>query len=90
MPQSTANATTRIAMGGDSATLLLFSQLSVAALAICMGRPDGRFAALVLLILIILTRSALRLLHGPAAPWARAGLMWMCYRLCPGSRRDRS
>jgi hypothetical protein len=55
-------------------TLLLLSQASIAALAICMGESEGRFAALVLLILLILTRSAARLSKGPAATLAVAGL----------------
>lgn len=58
----------------DRATLLLLCQASIAALSICMGGTDGRFAALVLLILIILSRSAARLRHGPIAGLALAGL----------------
>ena len=42
-------------------TLLLLSQASIAALAIFTGQSEGRFAALVLLVLLILTRSAARL-----------------------------
>jgi hypothetical protein len=56
------------------ATLLQLGQASVAALAVCLGQPDGRFAALVLLILLILTRAALRIADGPAATLALAGL----------------
>jgi hypothetical protein len=55
-------------------TLLVLSQSSLAVLAIGIGGPDGRFAALVLLILLFLTRSATRKTDGPAATLARAGL----------------
>lgn len=72
--QTTANPDTGMPISGDRATLLLLSQASIAALAICMGRPDGRFAALVLLILMILTRSAVRFTGGPVAALALAGL----------------
>jgi hypothetical protein len=56
------------------ATLLVLGQASIAALAICLGQEAGRFAALVLLILLILTRSAARVMDGPAATLALAGL----------------
>jgi hypothetical protein len=56
------------------ATLLQLGQCSIAALAIASGEPDGRFAALVLLILLILTRSAARIAGGVAPTLAMAGL----------------
>ncbi|MDB5400490.1 MAG: hypothetical protein JWQ55_2508 [Rhodopila sp.] len=55
-------------------TLLTLSQASIAALAICIGHADGRFAALVLLILLILSRAAARVTVGPVATLAIAGL----------------
>jgi hypothetical protein len=55
-------------------TLLLLSQASIAALTICIGQAEGRFAALVLLVLLIPSRSAARFTHGPAATLALAGL----------------
>ena len=55
-------------------SLLLLSQASIAALAIYIGHPDGRFAALILLILLILSRSAARVTGGPAAALAMAAL----------------
>jgi hypothetical protein len=61
-------------IGGDSATGLLLCQTSIAAVSIYAGGSDGRFAAVILLILTILTRSAARLRHDPATPWAIAGL----------------
>jgi hypothetical protein len=57
----------------NQTTLLLLGQASIAALTICLG-PEGRFAGLVLLILLILTRSAARVTDGPAAALATAGL----------------
>ena len=56
------------------ATLLTLGQASIATLTICLGQPEGRFAALVLLILLILSRSAARVTDGPAATLAIAGL----------------
>jgi hypothetical protein len=56
------------------ATLLLLSQASIATLAISMGQAEGRFAALVLLILLILSRSAARFTGRPVATLAMAGL----------------
>jgi hypothetical protein len=56
------------------ATLLTLSQASIAALAICTGQAEGRFAALILLILLILTRAAARVTDGLAATLAMAGL----------------
>ncbi|MDR3530213.1 MAG: hypothetical protein P4L90_06645 [Rhodopila sp.] len=56
------------------ATLLQLGQASIAALTIGIGQPDGRFAAVVLLILLILTRAATRITEGPAATIAMAGL----------------
>jgi hypothetical protein len=56
------------------ATLLQLGQCSIAVLAIGSGEPDGRFAALVLLILLILTRSAARIAGGVAPILAMAGL----------------
>jgi hypothetical protein len=55
-------------------TLLLLSQASIAALTICIGQAEGRFAALVLLVLLIPSRSAARFTRGPAATLALAGL----------------
>jgi len=55
-------------------TLLQLSQASIAALTICVGQGEGRFAALVLLILLILSRSAARFNDRPAASLAIAGL----------------
>jgi hypothetical protein len=56
------------------ASLLLLSQASIAALALCPGQAEGRFAALVLLILLILARSAARFAHGQGAALAIASL----------------
>jgi len=58
----------------SSVTLLLQSQASIAALSVCLGQGDGRFAALVLLILLILTRAAVRVTDGRATDLAIAGL----------------
>jgi hypothetical protein len=55
-------------------TLLVLSQASIATLAICTGQAEGRFAALVLLILLILCRGAARITGGPAGTLAMAGL----------------
>jgi hypothetical protein len=55
-------------------TLLVLSQTSLAALTVCVGEAEGRFAALVLLILLILTRAAARITDGPAAALSIAGL----------------
>jgi hypothetical protein len=74
VPRSAAKPDTGVALNGDRVTLILLSQAGIAALAICMGQADGRFAALVLLILLILTRSAARITHGPIATLALAGL----------------
>jgi hypothetical protein len=60
--------------GRSSLTPLQQSQAAIAAIAICLGQPDGRFAALVLLILLILSRSAARITSGPVASLAIAGL----------------
>lgn len=54
--------------------LLQLGQASIAALAICVGQAEGRFAGLVLLILLILSRSAARFHDRWAAPLAVAGL----------------
>jgi hypothetical protein len=56
------------------ATMLVLGQASIAAVSICIGQEAGRFAALVLLILLILTRSAARVTDGRAATLALAGL----------------
>lgn len=58
----------------SSISLLQQSQASIAALSVCLGRADGRFAALVLLVLVILTRAAARVADGPVADLAIAGL----------------
>ncbi|HEY4043424.1 MAG TPA: hypothetical protein VGM32_16470 [Rhodopila sp.] len=55
-------------------TLLQQSYASLAALSLCLGQADGRFAALVLLILLILSRAAARVTDGPVASLALAGL----------------
>jgi hypothetical protein len=55
-------------------TLLTLSQASIAVLAICLGQANGRFAGLVLLILLILSRSAARITDGPSGTLALAGL----------------
>jgi hypothetical protein len=54
--------------------MLVLGQASIAAVSICIGQEAGRFAALVLLILLILTRSAARITDGRAATLALAGL----------------
>lgn len=55
-------------------TLLQQSQASIAALSLCLGQADGRFAALVLLILLILSRTAARVTEGAVASLGMAGL----------------
>jgi hypothetical protein len=55
-------------------SLLQQGQASIAALSLCLGWADGRFAALVLLILLFLCRSAARMKHEPVASLAVAGL----------------
>jgi hypothetical protein len=60
--------------GSHRATLLQLGQCGIAALAVCVGQADGRFAALVLLVLLILTRSAARVTGGFASTLAMAGL----------------
>jgi hypothetical protein len=55
-------------------TLLQLGQCGVAFLAICVGQADGRFAALVLLVLLILTRCAASGAGGFAPMLAVAGL----------------
>ncbi len=58
----------------SSVTLLQQSHACIAALSVCLGQSDGRFAALVLLVLVILSRAAARVTDGPAASLAIAGL----------------
>jgi hydrogenase-4 component E len=58
----------------SSVTLLQQSHACIAALSVCLGQSDGRFAALVLLVLVILTRAAARVTDGLAASLAIAGL----------------
>lgn len=53
---------------------LQLGQASLVALAIATMQPEGRFAAIVLLILLILTRAACRTGNGPAGVLALAGL----------------
>jgi hypothetical protein len=60
--------------GSQCITLLVLSQASIAALTICVGQDDSRFAALVLLILLTLSRAAARVPVGPVATLAVAGL----------------
>ncbi len=62
-------ATTRHRMN-----LMLLAQTAIAAVAISLGLPQARFAAVILLILLILTRAAVRTSHGLAAVAARAGM----------------
>jgi hypothetical protein len=59
---------------GNRTALLQLSQASIAVLSICTGQADGRFAALVLLILLILTRAAARGVAVPVTALAIAGL----------------
>jgi hypothetical protein len=54
--------------------LLVLGQTSIAVLAICAGQEEGRFAALVLLVLVALCRSAARITVGPTAVLAVASL----------------
>jgi hypothetical protein len=54
--------------------LLQLSQAAIATLALSVGGADGRFAALVLLILLILSRSAATIARGPVRSLAIAGL----------------
>jgi len=56
------------------ASLLFLGHCSIALLATSIGQADGRFAALILLILLILSRTATRITRGPAATLAMAGL----------------
>jgi hypothetical protein len=56
------------------AVLLQLGQASLVALAIATMQPEGRFAAAILLILLILTRAACRVANGPAGVLALAGL----------------
>jgi hypothetical protein len=58
----------------SSVTLLQQSQACIAALSVCLGQANGRFAALVVLILLIPTRSAARITDGPVGSLAIAGL----------------
>ena len=55
-------------------TLLSLAQTSITAVALGLDLPDARFAAVVLMILLILTCTAARLAHGPVAAAAAAGL----------------
>ena len=54
--------------------LLVLGQVSIAGLAVCTGQAEGRFAALVLLILLVLCQTAAKLTPAPAGPLATAGL----------------
>lgn len=56
------------------AALLFLGHSSIALLAISIGQADGRFAALILLILLILSRAATRIMDGPASTLAIVGL----------------
>lgn len=60
--------------GRHRLALLHLAQTAVALLAVGLDQPDGRFAALVLLILLTLTRAASRFPASPATRIARAGL----------------
>jgi hypothetical protein len=55
-----AGRTSALSPRFPSVAVLQLSQAAIAALAVCTGRPEGRFAALVLLALLILTRAAAR------------------------------
>ena len=54
--------------------LLVLAQASIAALTISIGQAEGRFVALTVLILLILSRAAARAAVGPVAVLAVAGL----------------
>jgi len=56
------------------APLTQLAQTSLAALAVGLGVPEARFAAVVLLILLILTRAAVAMADGPLAAAARAAM----------------
>jgi hypothetical protein len=56
------------------AVLLQLGQASLVALAIATMQPEGRYAAAILLILLILTRAACRAGNGPAGVLALAGM----------------
>ena len=56
------------------ATLVQLAQTNIAALTICLEQPDSRFAALILIVLLILTRAATRCVGGTASGLALAGL----------------
>lgn len=60
--------------GRHRTTLLALSQACIAAVSICQGTADGRFSGLVLLVLLILTRSAARVPDQTVATLAIAGL----------------
>lgn len=60
--------------GRHRTTLLVLSQASIATLAICLGQAEGRFAALIMLILLIATRSAARVQDRFVSTLATAGL----------------
>jgi hypothetical protein len=55
-------------------TLAYFAQTSIAAVALGLDLPDARLAALVTLILLILTRCATRISQGPAASAGLGGI----------------
>ena len=59
---------------GPPLVVLQLSVTAIAALAICTGQPDGRFAGLVMLVLLLLTRAAARDPNKPVSTLAVAGL----------------
>ena len=63
-----------VALRHPRIALLELSNVAIAVIAICTGQASGRFAALVLLVLLILTRSAARFTGGLAPALAKAGL----------------
>ncbi len=71
-----SNRTERLANRTTQGRLSLMSlaQTSIAAVALGLDRPDTRFAAAVLLFLLILTRSAAPIARGPSAIATSAGL----------------
>jgi len=65
-----------LAWGGriNRVAVLVLGQAAIAVLSTCAGQEDGRFAALVLLVLLALCRAAARITVGPETALAVAGL----------------
>ncbi len=57
-----------------SVALLYLAQASIAVIALCLGTPDGRFATVILLTLLILSRTATRLRDQPTTALSLAAL----------------